>query len=188
MVISIATGVAFSLVPSIQAARASLRDAVQQGARSSVGGSGRFTRDVLVVLQVAAALVLLAGAGLMLRTMANLRTIDVGFRPDHLLTLRTTLPQAKYADRAQRLAFYDRVVAGVRALPGVESAAYGSTLPFMSPGNTRGFGIDGHNPPPDDPTDTLARARPTISGRSGCSSSRAGCSTTATTPTRRPWS
>ena len=137
--ISIATGVLFSLVPSLQAARASLRDAMQQGARSAVGGSGRITRDALVVLQVAAALVLLAGAGLMLRTMANLRAVDIGFRPDHLLTLRTTLPQAKYKDPAQRLAFYERVVADVRALPGVESAAYGSTLPFMSPGNTRWF-------------------------------------------------
>jgi putative ABC transport system permease protein len=156
-VISIATGVALSLVPSIQAARASLRDAMQQGARSAVGGSGRFTRDALVVLQVAAALVLLTGAGLMLRTMAHLRAIDVGFRPDHLLTLRTTLPQAKYRDPAQRLAFYERVLADVRALPGVENAAYGSTLPFMSPGNTRWFAIDGRTQSPDDPADTLYR-------------------------------
>ena len=157
-VISIVTGVVFSLVPSIQAARASLRDAMQQGARSSVGGGGgRVTRDALVVMQVAAALVLLAGAGLMLRTMAHLRAVDLGFRPDHLLTVRTTLPQVKYQDRAQRLAFYDRVVAEVRALPGVESAAYGSTLPFMSPGNTRWFGIDGRSSDPNDITDTLYR-------------------------------
>src|SRR5439155_7501331 len=95
LVVSLATGVAFSLLPAIQAARASMRDAMQQGARSSVGGTGRFTRDALVVLQVAAALVLLAGAGLMLRTMANLRAIDLGFRPDHVLTLRTSLPALK---------------------------------------------------------------------------------------------
>jgi putative ABC transport system permease protein len=157
LAVSIATGVIFSLVPSFEAARASLRDALQQDARSAVGGGGRFTRDALVVLQVAAALVLLAGAGLMLRTMANLRAIDVGFRPDHLLTLRTTLPQARYQDRTQRLAFYDRVVADVRALPGVASAAYGSTLPFMSPGNTRWFAIDGVTPDAGDPTDTLYR-------------------------------
>src|SRR4051794_32414020 len=155
--ISIATGVVFSLVPSLQAARASLRDAMQQGARSAVGGSGRITRDALVVLQVAAALVLLAGAGLMLRTMAHLRAVDIGFRPDHLLTLRTTLPQVKYKDPAQRLAFYERVVADVRALPGIESAAYGSTLPFMSPGNTRWFGIDGRAANPNDVADTLYR-------------------------------
>ena len=79
-VVSVATGVVFSLVPALQASRASLRDALQQGARSAVGGRGRLTRDALVVLQVAAALVLLVGAGLMLRTLANLRAIDVGFR------------------------------------------------------------------------------------------------------------
>jgi len=158
LIVSLATGVIFSLVPSLQAARTSLRDALQHGTRSSVGGSGRFTRDALVVAQVAAALVLLAGAGLMLQTMANLRAIDVGFRRDHLLTLRTTLPQTKYQSRAQRLSFYDRVVAEVRALPGVESAAYGSLLPFMSPGNTRWFGIEGRAPDPSDATDTLFRA------------------------------
>src|SRR5262249_27764162 len=76
--LSIATGVAFSVLPAVQAARASLRDAVQQDARSTVGGRGRVTRDALVVLQVAAALVLLVGAGLMLRTLANLRAIDLG--------------------------------------------------------------------------------------------------------------
>ena len=91
-------GMVFGLVPALQAARASLRDALQQDARATVGGRG-FTRDALVVLQVAAALVLLAGAGLMLRTMANLRAIELGFRPDHLLTLRTTLPQSKYRER-----------------------------------------------------------------------------------------
>jgi len=105
LALSVVTGVVFSVVPALQAARASLRDALQQGARSAVGGRGRLTRDALVVLQVATALVLLVGAGLMLRTLANLRAIDVGFRPDHLLTMRTTLPQAKYSDGVKRLAF-----------------------------------------------------------------------------------
>ena len=89
-------------VPAVQAARASLRDAVQQGARSTVGGRGRLTRDALVVMQVAAALVLLVGAGLMLRTLANLRAIDLGFHADHLLTMRTLLPQARYTDGVKR--------------------------------------------------------------------------------------
>jgi putative ABC transport system permease protein len=157
IVVSIATGMVFGFVPALQAARASLRDAIQQGARSAVGGGGRFTRDVLVVLQVAAALVLLAGAGLMLRTMANLRGIELGFRPDHLLTLRTTLPQSKYREPAQRLSFYERVVADVRALPGVESAAYSSMLPFLSQGNTTWFSIEGVAADPGDPRDTLFR-------------------------------
>jgi putative ABC transport system permease protein len=106
---------------------------------------------------VAAALVLLTGAGLMLRTMANLRALELGFRPDHLLTLRTTLPQPKYREPAQRLSFYDRVIADVRALPGVDGAAYASVLPFLSPGNTLWFAVDGITPTPDDPQDTLFR-------------------------------
>ena len=158
LIVSIATGMLFGLVPALQAARASLRDAIQQDARSAVGGRSRLTRDALVVLQVAAALVLLAGAGLMLRTMANLRALELGFRPDHLLTIRTTLPQSKYRESAQRLSFYDRVIADVRALPGVEGAAYSSLLPFLSAGNTTWFSIEGIPPEPDDPRDTLFRA------------------------------
>src|SRR5262245_37351498 len=156
--ISLATGFVFSLIPAIQAARTSLRDAMQQGARGAIGGRGRVARDAMVVAQLAAALVLLVGAGLMLRTLANLHAIDLGFRPDHLLTLRTTLPQAKYSDRTKRLAFYDRVIADVRALPGVVEAGYGETLPFMSAGNTSWFGIEGRPvPPPSDRPDGLFR-------------------------------
>ncbi|HZR23052.1 MAG TPA: ABC transporter permease [Vicinamibacterales bacterium] len=157
-VVALATGFAFSLVPAVQAARTSLRDAMQQGARSAVGGRGRIARDAMVVAQLAAALVLLVGAGLMLRTLANLHALDLGFRPDHLLTLRTTLPQAKYPDQAKRVAFYNRVIADVRALPGVVEAGYGQTLPFMSPGNTSWFGIEGRPiPPPSDRADGLFR-------------------------------
>src|SRR5262249_57682935 len=110
-------------------------DGIEQHGRTGIGGRGRLMRDAMVVAQVAAALVLLVGAGLMLRTLANLRAIDLGFRPDHLLTLRTTLPQAKYSDKTKRLAFYDRVIADRRALPGVVEAGVGQDLPFMSPGH-----------------------------------------------------
>src|SRR5207302_3368193 len=145
--LSIATGVAFSLLPALQAARASsLHDAMQQASRATAGGRSRRTRDALVVAQVAAALVLLVGAGLMLRTLANLRAIDLGFHADHLLTMRTLLPQARYTDGVKREAFFERVVADVEALPGVESAAYASNLPFAAAGNATGVGIDG--PPP----------------------------------------
>jgi predicted permease len=157
LVVSIATGVVFSVVPALQAARASLRGALQEGSRSSVGGRGRFTRDALVVMQVATALVLLVGAGLLLRTLANLRAIDLGFRSDHVLTLRTTLPQAKYSDATKRSDFYERVILEARALPGVDGAAYGSTLPFQSPGNTYGYGIEGRALDSSDPGDALFR-------------------------------
>jgi predicted permease len=158
LAVSILTGLLFSIVPAIQAARGSLHDALQHGGRSSVGGRARLTRDALVVAQVAAALVLLVGAGLMLRTLANLRAIDVGFRPNRLLTLRTSLPRARYADSTARVAFFDRVVAQVRALPGVEDAGYGSNLPFVARGNTTWFQIEGVTLDPNDPGDALLRS------------------------------
>jgi len=150
--LSVLTGVLFSIVPALQTARTSLNDALRQGGRGGVGGRRATTRDALIVLEVAMALVLLTGAGLMLKTMSRLRAIDVGFRPDHLLTLRTTLPRELYRDGARRLAFFDRVVEGVRALPGVTGAAYGSQLPFQSEGNTqsylwKGASSSGEKPP-----------------------------------------
>jgi putative ABC transport system permease protein len=138
----VVTGVLFSIIPAVQTARASLTRALQQGGRAGIGGRA-LTRDALVVGQIAIALVLLVGAGLLIRTLANLRGIDVGFRTERLLTLRTTLPPLKYQNPTDRLAFYDRVIAGVRALPGVDNAAYVSTLPFLSVGNTTGYRIEG---------------------------------------------
>jgi predicted permease len=158
LALSVVTSVAFSLVPALQASRVTLQDALQQSARAAVGGRGRLTRDALVVLQVATALVLLAGAGLMLRTLSNLRAIDVGFRADRLMTLSTTLPPARYTDARKRLAFYTRVTDEAAALPGVERAAYVSNLPFVSAGDTIFFAVEGGAPPrPGDPQDALYR-------------------------------
>jgi putative ABC transport system permease protein len=147
VILSIVTGVLFSIMPAVHTSRAALSEALQHAGRTGIGGR-TFARDVLVVAQVATALVLLVGAGLLIRSLANLRGIDVGFRVDHLLTLRTTLPAPKYADPLDRLAFYERVVARARALPGVESAAYVSTLPFESIGNTSSYVIEGGVPAP----------------------------------------
>jgi predicted permease len=156
-VVSVATGLLFSVVPALQSARTSVRDALQQNVRGAVGGSSNATRDALVVLQVATTLVLLVAAGLMLRTLSNLRATDTGFRSDHLLTMRTTLPQPRYADSARRSAFYDRVLAGVRALPGVEQTAFASVLPFVTNGNSRGFDVEGRPNRPGELPDALYR-------------------------------
>jgi putative ABC transport system permease protein len=151
------TGVLFSLVPALQAARASLGDTLQQQSRGAGGGRSGFTRDALVVAQVAIALVLLVGAGLMLRTLANLRALEIGFQSDHLLTLRTTLPASRYDTPAKRVDFFDRVLPQVEALPNVRHAGYGSTLPFAETGNSTWFQIEGLSLPPNDPGDVLFR-------------------------------
>ncbi len=157
LALSVATGVLFSIVPAMQMSRTSLNDGLRHGGRGGIGGGPGVTRDAFVVLEVAAAMVLLVGAGLMLNTMARLRAIDIGFRPDRLLTLRTTLPREQYQDPLRRLAFYDRVIEGVRGLPGVESAAYNSMLPFLSAGNTQGYRVEGRELPPGEPGDALLR-------------------------------
>jgi len=154
--LSIATGVLFSLGPALQSAHASTAEVLQQHARGNAGGRSRAFRDGLVVLQVAATLVLLVAAGLMLRTLANLNAIDLGFDANNLLTMQAPL-MPKYAEPSTRPAFYERIIAGIRALPGVRGAAFGSMLPFQSPGYTRTFSIEGRRPRPEDEQDALVR-------------------------------
>jgi predicted permease len=142
LLLALFTAVAFSLGPALRATRAPLAESLQHTGRSRVGGS-TFSRDVLVVGQLAVAVVLLVCTGLLLRTFANLRGSDLGFRPDQLLTVRTTIPVAKYAQHEDRVTFFGRVIAEVRSLPGVQDAAYVSTIPFGSIGNTTGYTLEG---------------------------------------------
>lgn len=154
--LSIATGLLFSVGPAFQSAHASTADVLQQHARGNAGRRSRTFRDGLVVLQVAATLVLLVAAGLMLRTLANLNAVERGFDADNLLTMQVPL-MPKYADPSRRLAFYEPILDGVRALPGVRGAAFGSALPFQSTGFTSAFSVDGRQRLPADDPDALIR-------------------------------
>jgi len=153
--LSIATGLLFSVGPAFQSAHASTADVLQQHARGNVGGRSGAFRDSLVVVQVAATLVLLVAAGLMLRTLANLNAVALGFDANNLLTMQAPL-MPRWADPIKRPAFYETVLDGVRALPGVRGAAFGSTLPFQA-GSSRFFSIDGRQPLPGEQRDTLFR-------------------------------
>jgi putative ABC transport system permease protein len=155
--LSMLTGLLFSVVPAFQAARAPMNEALKQGGRSGADVSSRNTRDALVVFEVAAALVLLTGAGLMIQTMAKLRGVDLGFRSDHLLTLRTALGP-KYRDSVKALDYQRRVLEQTSALPGVEAIAFGSVLPFQSIGNTQGYRIEGVAGDPAFSPDALSRS------------------------------
>ncbi|HEY1308881.1 MAG TPA: ABC transporter permease [Vicinamibacterales bacterium] len=154
--LSIATGLLFSAGPALQSAHAPTADVLQQHARGNAGGRSPSFRDGLVVLQVAATLVLLVAAGLMLRTLANLNAVERGFDADNVLTMVVPL-MPKYADPSKRPAFYDGIIAGVRALPGVRAAAFGSLLPFQGTGNTRLFSVEGRQTRPGDEPDALFR-------------------------------
>jgi len=154
LALSVLTGVLFSVIPAVEAARASLVVGLHHAGRLALGRH-RFG-NAMVVVQVAAAMALLVTTVLLLRALSNLRGVDLGFKADHALTARTTLPFEKYADKTRRLAFYDRVLAEVRALPDVENAGYVSTMPFQSIGNTRSYRYDS-GLGEGEPTDALFR-------------------------------
>ncbi len=129
--IAMLTGIVFGLVPAFQSSKPDLNETLKEGGRGSTGGArGRMVRSVLVVAEVAFALMLLTGAGLMIRSFIRLQEVEPGFKPDHLLTLRLRLPQTKYSDAAQLTPFYQNLIQRVRALPGVKTAGTVSHLPL----------------------------------------------------------
>ena len=140
--LSLLTGFLFGIGPALQVSRVDLIEQLKQGGLSRGSGRNRM-RGVLVVSEIALALLLLAGAGLMLKSFARLRSQDPGFRPDRSLTMRMILSEAKYPGAAQRRAFYDRLLEKVASLPGVESQAMVSFLPLTFTGGHYSFSIEG---------------------------------------------
>jgi putative ABC transport system permease protein len=149
LLLSLLTGIIFGLAPALQAAKVDLNEALKlSGGRSGTGTGHRRMRGALIVTEVALALVLLVGAGLLIQTFVRLRALDIGLNPENLLTLRTTLPLGKYGELAKRTAFYQQVLERVRSLPGVVSAGYTTAVPLTWKGGTNSFTVEGHEPGP----------------------------------------
>lgn len=147
LLVSLLTGVVFGLAPALQASRINLNAALKQGGRSiGLDAGGNRLRSVMVVGEVALALVLLVGAGLLIQTLFKLRNQYSGLRAENLLTLRTNLPEKKYKEPAKRVAFYDQVLERVKSLPGVVSGGYTTTVPLEWKGGTSGFIPEGRLP------------------------------------------
>jgi putative ABC transport system permease protein len=144
--VSILAGVFFGIVPALRATDVSLHESLKEGARAGESRGGMRLRDSLVVGQFAMAFALLVGAALMIQTLWNLRRVDLGFRPDHLLTMAVLLPNTKYDSNEKIRAFYREVLDKSRTLPGVKSAGFGSDVPFTSIGDTDGYVIEGAPP------------------------------------------
>ena len=149
LVVTLATGVLFGIIPASRVSHFHLTPSLKQGGgQSGVGSGGQRLRDALVICEVALAIVLLAGGALMIRSLQNLYHLDPGFRADHVLVAHTPLPEQKYKLFAQRSAFYDRVIANVERLPGVVAAGYTTWIPLTNPGGAMGITVEGKPEPP----------------------------------------
>jgi len=148
--VSVLTAIVFGGVPALLASRTKPGATLSDVARDSAGGaSGRNVRRVLVVSEVALAVVLLVSAGLLIRSFQLLRNVDTGFRTENALTMRMVLPFPKYAKAETRRAFYDEVLPKIKELPGVESAGMITFLPLSFHGMNFNFSVEGQPAPGD---------------------------------------
>ncbi|MDQ3920483.1 MAG: ABC transporter permease [Acidobacteriota bacterium] len=146
LAVSLLTGIVFGLAPALEATRVDLNDALKEGGKGAGGQSARSRglRSVLVVAEVAIALVLLVGAGLLVRSFMRLQTIDTGFNTENILTMVVRLPASKYKEDPQYVAFYRRAEEQLAALPGVRGVGIVNYLPLYGGlGSATGFTIEG---------------------------------------------
>lgn len=161
MLLSLATGILFGLAPALQMGSGSLQERLKQGGwQASSGGSQRL-RNALVVAEIAFSLVLLAGAGLLLRSFARLMNVDPGFQTDHVLTMGIWPSPGRYSDPRTEISYLQQIVDRVKTLPGVRAAGFVTNLP-LSGGSTNGnVIIEGH---PEDPKHPLIANKQFVSG------------------------
>jgi predicted permease len=132
LAISVLTGILFGIFPALQLSRTNVNQTLRDEGRGSTGGHRRMQlRGLLVVGQVALSLMLLIGAGLLVRSFSRLLTVEPGFDPQNVLTMNVSLPTVKYADAQKQVAFFDDLSRRVSALPGVRSAAISAALPLV---------------------------------------------------------
>jgi putative ABC transport system permease protein len=149
LAVSLLTGVAFGVVPAVETSRLNLSESLKESSRGNVGGgrAGR-VRGVLVVAEIGLSLVLLVGAGLMVRSFLRLQAVNPGFDAGNLLTMRVMLPESKYPQDGRKVEFFRQAAERIRALPGVRSASAVSALPFADLGAATSFTVDGRPPLP----------------------------------------
>ena len=140
--LSLLTGIVFGLVPALQASKVDLLAALKEGGRTSTSAARQRLRGALVITEIALAVVLLVGAGLMMKSLLRLLRVDVGFNPQNVLTMTVALPGAKYSEASRRIAFHEQLKERIMALPGVESSSTVSILPLIG-GNTTRFMVEG---------------------------------------------
>jgi putative ABC transport system permease protein len=143
---SLLTGLIFGLMPAFQMTRVNMNESLKEGGRSN-SDTRQHVRSLIVSFEVALALVLLIGAGLVVRSILGVLSVDPGFRTENILTMRVLLSQANYPDGQRRLNFFNEVTQRVRALPGVQSVGLINNLPLSGTGMSSGFIIEGRPAP-----------------------------------------
>jgi putative ABC transport system permease protein len=142
--LSVITGLIAGLVPALRLTKTNVNDSLKQGlGKTDSDSGGNRTRGMLVVSEVALSLILLVGAGLMIRSLWLLSSVDAGIDPHNVLTMTVVVPRHKYARATDEIAFFDRVLSQVRSLPGVTSAGLIDSLPLSGDGSHQPVAIEG---------------------------------------------
>jgi putative ABC transport system permease protein len=151
LLVSLLAGVLFGLAPAIHTATPNLHGALKEGGRGTTDRGSHALRRSLVVTEVALALTLLTGAGLLLKSFARLQGVDPGFEPTNLLTFNLSLPATRYANDTTQAAFFDQVLPAIARVPGVTGVGGTSVMPFGGSWSTGSFEIEGYTAPENQP-------------------------------------
>jgi putative ABC transport system permease protein len=147
ILVSVITGLVFGIAPALRTTKIDLRETLNEGSRGSTAGPGHYRlRGSLISIEIALAMSLLAGSGLLLRSFSRMQEVSLGFQADHLLVADLPLAESAYAKPEQRYGFYDHLIERARTLPGVRAVAAASFLPVSGGGGLIHFNITGHPP------------------------------------------
>jgi predicted permease len=150
LALSLLAGVIFGLAPAWQATRVNLNDELKEGGRGAGGARQSRARGLLVVSEIALSLVLLVGAGLLVKSFLRLQAVNPGFESENVLAVRLSLPKAQYSNRAAAAAFYEKLRSRLESLPGVETVGVVSALPMSGVLASIPFTIEGRATSPDE--------------------------------------
>ena len=146
LALALVSSLVFGLAPALQSSSARLASVIKDGARGSGGGRASVMRNVFVVTQIALAVLLVTGSGLMIKTFSTLQSVELGFEPERLLTFEVTLSRSRYPGDPEEISYYQQVVDRVRSVPGVESVASIYPLPLNHESHGTEFEVAGREP------------------------------------------
>ena len=151
LALSLATGLVFGLAPALTLSKPRLSDSLKEGGRGiGEGAAGRRLRNALAIAEIALSLVLLVGAGLLIRSFVELERVHPGFAPDHVLTAQLSLPSANYGEDPKIAAFYEQLLSRIAPQPGIEAVAVTSALPLVGNNDYLAFTVEGKVPAPNE--------------------------------------